>query len=132
MQKQLLDVGIFHETYGQPVLSKPKVPSMERCVLRYELIREELQEFREAYEGSDIVASADALIDLLYVVHGAFHEFGLGEIQDELFDEVQNSNMLKLDADGNILYHPNGKVKKSELFKEPDLKSIILKRLNNI
>lgn len=131
MNKQLEQVQIFHETFGQPVLNYPKVPSKERCELRFKLIEEELKEFKEAYENNDIVESADALIDLVYVVHGSLLEFGLTNIDDQLFDEVQRSNMSKLDENGNVIYKPNGKVAKSNLFKEPDLKSIIEKTQNN-
>ena len=131
MNKQLESVKEFHRTYNQPILSTPQIPSLERCKLRYDLIAEELKEFKDAYEAGDIVEVADALSDLTYVVNGSYLEFGLGDLQEELFDEVQRSNMSKLDADGNVLYHPNGKVKKSDLFSEPDLKSII-DRLNNI
>ena len=131
MNKQLEDVAVFHRTYKQPILNTPQIPSLKRCELRYELIKEELGEFKEAYESGDLVKCADALVDLSYVINGSYLEFGLGNIQEELFDEVQKSNMSKLDINGEVLYHPTGKVKKSDLFKEPDLKSII-DRLNII
>jgi len=125
MNKQIEQVKLFHKTFGQPVLTKPTIPSKERCDLRFKLIEEELEEFKEAYENNDIVEVADALTDLLYVIFGSHIEFGLSEIAEELFDEVQKSNMSKLDENGNVIYKPNGKVAKSDLFKEPDLKSII-------
>ena len=131
MNKQLKQVQEFHETFGQPVLTTPTIPSKERCELRFALIEEELRELKEAYEANDIVGVADALTDLTYVVNGTYIEFGLAPLAEELFDEVQASNMSKLDENGNVIYKPNGKVAKSNLFREPDLKSIIEKHCEN-
>jgi predicted HAD superfamily Cof-like phosphohydrolase len=95
MNDYLKKVKIFHETFGAPVLDKPQIPSKERCDLRISLIQEELNELSEAIKNKDIVEVADALCDLQYVLSGAILEFGLGEKFDELFDEVQRSNMSK-------------------------------------
>lgn len=130
MNKQLKMVEVFHQTFGQPVLNKPTIPSKERCELRFALIEEELRELKEAYETNDIVGVADALSDLTYVINGTYIEFGLAPIAEELFDEVQASNMSKLDENGKVIYKTNGKVAKSNLFREPDLKSIIEKYSN--
>lgn len=127
MIKAIEQVKVFHETFKQPVIDKPSIPSPDRCQLRFDLIQEELNELKEAYEANDIVAVADALTDLRYVVYGSFLEFGLGAAAEDLFDEVQRSNMSKLDENGQILYKPNGKVMKSNLFSEPNLKSIVEK-----
>jgi predicted HAD superfamily Cof-like phosphohydrolase len=95
MNDYLKKVKIFHETFGAPVLENPQIPSKERCDLRISLLQEELNELSEAIKNKDIVEVADALCDLQYVLSGAILEFGLGEKFDELFDEVQRSNMSK-------------------------------------
>jgi predicted HAD superfamily Cof-like phosphohydrolase len=129
--KQIEQVKQFHKTFGQPILDTPQIPEKGRCELRYALIAEELEEFKEAYEANDIVGVADALTDLLYVVLGSHNEFGLHAIAEKLFDEVQRSNMSKLDENGQVIYKPNGKVAKSDLFSEPDLKSIVERVMEN-
>ena len=92
--------------------------------LRYELIREELEEMREALDTKDLVGIADALADLLYVVYGAGHSFGLD--LDACFNEVHRSNMSKLDKNGKPIYREDGKVLKGEDYSPPDLKSTLL------
>ncbi len=91
----LNQVAEFHRTFQHPVLSKPTVPSEDRCKLRVALIAEELKELQEAIEEKDIIEIADALCDIQYVLSGAVLEFGLGEKFKALFDEVQRSNMSK-------------------------------------
>ena len=91
--------------------------------LRYELIREELEEMREALDSKDMVGIADALSDLLYVVYGAGHSFGIN--LDACFNEVHRSNMSKLGADGKPIYREDGKVLKGPDYSEPDLKKIL-------
>jgi predicted HAD superfamily Cof-like phosphohydrolase len=88
-------VAEFHRLFKHPVLSQPAIPESKRCDLRVELIAEELKEFEEAIKEKDIVAIADALCDLQYVLSGAVLEFGLGEKFNALFKEVQRSNMSK-------------------------------------
>ncbi|WP_337044154.1 nucleoside triphosphate pyrophosphohydrolase family protein [Emticicia sp. 17c] len=96
---QVLDclnqVADFHRTFQHPILETPQIPSEQRCNLRVALIAEELKELEEAIENKDIVAVADALADIQYVLSGAVLEFGLGEKFRALFDEVQRSNMSK-------------------------------------
>ncbi len=92
----LNDVAAFHRAFRLPVLDAPQIPDEERCRLRVNLLQEELDELREAISNKDIVAVADALCDLQYVLSGAVLEFGLGEKFAELFDEVQRSNMSKV------------------------------------
>ena len=130
MKKQIKQVALFHTTYGQPLLKKPALPSMERMMLRYELLREELQEFKDAIEAGDLVEAADALIDMDYIQKGSLLEFGLADCAEDLFDEVQRSNMSKLDENGNVVRREDGKILKSALFSAPDLKSIIEKYQN--
>lgn len=91
----LTSVAAFHDTFHLPVLPHPVIPDEKRCELRVSLLQEELNELREAIEYKDIVAVADALADLQYVLSGAILEFGLGSKFKELFDEVQRSNMSK-------------------------------------
>lgn len=93
--KALNAVSAFHKTFNLPILEDPVIPSKDRCDLRLSLIEEELQELREAIENNDLVEVADAFCDIQYVLSGAILEFGLGQKFDELFSEVQRSNMSK-------------------------------------
>ena len=91
----LSKVSEFHKTFNVPVLDKPEIPSEERCQLRVNLLQEELNELSEAIKNKDLVEIADALCDLQYVLSGSVLEFGLSEKFDQLFDDVQRSNMSK-------------------------------------
>ena len=108
-------------TFGQEVITKPKLTGVSE--LRYDLIREELLELREALDEKDIVGVADALTDILYVTYGAGHAFGIN--LDKCFAEVQRANMSKLGEDGRPIYREDGKVLKGPKYSSPDLKSII-------
>lgn len=88
-------VAEFHRTFKHPIQSAPIIPEENRCRLRVSLIAEELKEFEEAIQQKDIVAVADALADIQYVLSGAILEFGLGDRFKQLFEEVQRSNMSK-------------------------------------
>lgn len=88
-------VAEFHKTFQAPILPNPQIPSADRCKLRVSLLQEELNELQEAIDNNDLVEIADALADLQYVLSGAILEFGLGEKFNELFNEVQRSNMSK-------------------------------------
>lgn len=125
MNKLLADVVTFMKTFGQPVISQPHIPSKDRQALRIELIEEELIELREAFDAKDIVGVADALTDLLYVVNGCVVECGLKDYIDACHDEVQASNMSKLDEDGKPIYRIDGKVLKGPNFFSPNLEKII-------
>ena len=115
----------FMESFGQEVKSKPEWPDSETMELRIDLIEEELGEFKDAILSADgtLVDIADALSDLLYVVYGAGHSFGLD--LDACFKEVHRSNMSKLDENGEPIYREDGKVLKGPDFTEPDLESMI-------
>ena len=115
----------FMEVFGQEVKNKPEWPEAETMELRIDLIEEELGEFKDAILSADgtLVDVADALSDLLYVVYGAGHSFGLD--LDACFKEVHRSNMSKLDERGNPIYREDGKVLKGPDFTEPDLESMI-------
>ncbi len=116
-------VKIFMKTFGQEVKERACFPSTQTTELRYDLIREELAEFKEAIENNDIKEVADALTDILYVTYGAGHAFGID--LDQCFDEVQNSNMSKLGLDGKPIYNEKGKVMKGPNYFEPDLNKFV-------
>ena len=118
-----LKVKEFMKTFGQEVLSKPTFPDNKIIKLRLDLIKEELNELEDAIKNKNLVEIADALTDILYVTYGAGHAFGIN--LDSCFDEVQNSNMSKLDENGNPIYNENGKVLKGPNYFEPNLKKFI-------
>ena len=109
----------FMETFGQEVKSRPSFSSDKINMLRYNLIKEELDEFKQALDNSDLLEVADALTDILYVTYGAGHAFGIN--LDACFEEVQNSNMSKLGTDGKPIYNDQGKVMKGPNYFKPDL-----------
>ena len=116
-------VKIFMKTFGQEVKERACFPSTQTTELRYDLIREELAEFKEAIENNDIKEVADALTDILYVTYGAGHAFGID--LDKCFKEVQDSNMSKLGLDGKPIYNEKGKVMKGPNYFKPDLKKFV-------
>jgi predicted HAD superfamily Cof-like phosphohydrolase len=116
-------VKIFMETFGQEVKNKPSFSSEKINNLRYELIKEELDEFKEALKDKDILEVADALTDILYVTYGAGHAFGID--LDKCFEEVQQSNMSKLDEKGKPIYNESGKVMKGPSYFKPDLTKFV-------
>jgi len=118
-----LSVKKFMETFGQEVKEKAEFPSNKITSLRYELIKEELDELKDAIEKKDIKEVADALTDILYVTYGAGHAFGIN--LDKCFEEVQNSNMSKLGADGKPIYNEKGKVMKGPNYFKPDLNKFV-------
>tara|TARA_B100000282_G_scaffold67039_1_gene45221 strand:+ start:81 stop:452 length:372 start_codon:yes stop_codon:yes gene_type:complete len=113
----------FMKTFGQEVKEKAEFPSVKITSLRYELIREELQELKDAIEKNDIKEVADALTDILYVTYGAGHAFGIN--LDKCFEEVQSSNMSKLGKDGKPIYNEKGKVMKGPNYFKPDLNKFV-------
>ena len=113
----------FMETFGQEVKSRPSFSSDKINMLRYNLIKEELNEFKQALDNNDLLEVADALTDILYVTYGAGHAFGIN--LDACFEEVQNSNMSKLGNDGKPIYSDQGKVMKGPNYFKPDLSKFI-------
>ena len=113
----------FMETFGQEIKKKAEFPNIKITELRYALIKEELGELKEAIENKDIKEVADALTDILYVTYGAGHAFGIN--LDKCFEEVQNSNMSKLDENGKPIYNEYGKVMKGPNYFKPDLSKIV-------
>ena len=113
----------FMETFGQEIKEKASFPNDKITSLRYDLIKEELDEFKEAIDKKDIKEVADALTDILYVTYGAGHAFGIN--LDKCFEEVQNSNMSKLGKDGKPIYNENGKVMKGPNYFKPNLSKFV-------
>ncbi len=116
-------VGIFMKTFGQDVKQSSALSTDKINELRVSLIKEELDELIEAMNKKDLVEVADALTDILYVTYGAGHAFGIN--LDDCFEEVQNSNMSKLDKDGKPIYNDKGKVMKGPNYFKPDLSKFI-------
>ena len=109
----------FMKIFGQEVKEKAEFPDNKITSLRYDLINEELEEFKQAIDNKDIKEVADALTDILYVTYGAGHAFGIN--LDKCFEEVQKSNMSKLGNDGKPIYNEKGKVMKGPKYFKPDL-----------
>ncbi len=113
----------FMQTFGQEVKEKAEFPANKIITLRYDLIREELEELKEALEKKDIKEVADALTDILYVTYGAGHAFGID--LDKCFEEVQSSNMSKLGTDGKPIFNDKGKVMKGPNYFKPNLNKFV-------
>ena len=116
-------VKSFMKTFGQDVKTKPSLSTDKINSLRYDLIKEELDELKVAMESKDLLEVADALTDILYVTYGAGHAFGID--LDKCFKEVQNSNMSKLDENGRPIYNEKGKVMKGPKYFKPDLNKFL-------
>jgi len=117
------DVKTFMHAFGQEVKVKASFPNEKIIKLRYELIHEELEEFKKAMEEKNLKEIADALTDILYVTYGAGHAYGID--LDKCFTEVQRSNMSKLGEDGKPIYNEKGKVMKGPKYFEPNLRQFI-------
>ena len=113
----------FMQTFGQEVKTKPSFSTDKINRLRIDLIKEELDELQEAMKNNDLLEVADALTDILYVTYGAGHAFGID--LDKCFEEVQNSNMSKLDENGEPIYNESGKVMKGPNYFKPDLSKFV-------
>ena len=113
----------FMKTFGQEIREKAGFPDKKITSLRYDLIKEELEELKDALDNKDIKEVADALTDILYVTYGAGHAFGIN--LDKCFEEVQNSNMSKLGLDGKPIYNDKGKVMKGPDYFKPNLKKFV-------
>ena len=116
-------VGIFMKTFDQEVKNKPSFSTDKINKLRIDLIKEELDELIEAMKNKDLLEVADALTDILYVAYGAGHAFGID--LDKCFDEVQSSNMSKLDKNGKPIYDEKGKVMKGPKYFKPNLSKFV-------
>jgi predicted HAD superfamily Cof-like phosphohydrolase len=125
--KETIDkVRLFHDAFGIDNAPAPTAKlSKDDILLRYKLMREENEEYLEAAENGDLVEVADALGDMLYILCGTILKHGLQEKIEEVFNEIQRSNMSKLDANGKPIYREDGKVLKSELYFKPDIARIL-------
>lgn len=122
MQKQLQAVEVFHKAFGLGVKSSPEIHLPEALIkLRYELMKEENEEYLEAALNKNMIEVADALGDMLYILCGTLLEHGMQHKIEEVFDEIQRSNMSKLDADGCPVYREDGKVMKGPNYQKPQL-----------
>ena len=117
------NVKKFMQTFGQEVKNKTQLPNDNIVDLRYELIKEELEELNQAIKDKNLKEIADALTDILYVTYGAGHAFGVD--LDKCFDEVQRSNMSKLGTDGTPIYNESGKVMKGPSYFKPNLNKFL-------
>ena len=117
------DVKTFMETFGQMVRTKPQFPNEQTMQLRYDLIKEELNELEHAMKTKNLKEVADALTDILYVTYGAGYAYGID--LDKCFKEVQRANMSKLGTDGKPIYNDKGKVMKGPNYSEPNLKQFL-------
>lgn len=116
----------FHESFKIENNYQPTTEiSDEEILLRYKLMREENEEYLEAAKNKDLVEIADALGDQLYILCGTILKHGMQHKIAEVFEEIQRSNMSKLDSDGNPIYREDGKVLKSDQYFRPDIKSIL-------
>jgi predicted HAD superfamily Cof-like phosphohydrolase len=135
MQKQLAQVAKFQRAFGQNVAEKPQLISRKKAFLRYDLGKEELDEYVESVENEDLVGIADSLTDQLYILCGTILEHGMQNIIEDCFTEIQNSNMSKLDENGKPIINgengvldltrPLGKILKSKNYFEPNLKKFL-------
>ena len=116
-------VGIFMKTFNQDVKDSSSLSTDKINLLRISLINEELDELKQAISEKNLIEVADALSDILYVTYGAGHAFGID--LDKCFEEVQNSNMSKLDKDGKPIYNDAGKVMKGPSYFKPDLSQFV-------
>ncbi len=116
-------VGLFMKTFGQEIKIQSSLSTEKINNLRISLINEELDELKKAISNEDIVEVADALTDILYVAYGAGHAFGID--LDKCFDEVQRSNMSKLDKNGKPIFNEHGKVMKGPDYFKPDLSKFL-------
>ena len=128
MKKQIEHVRQFHDAFGIENKQKPTAQLSEKVYqLRYNLMKEENEEYLEAAEAGDMVEIADALGDMMYILCGTILSHGMDYIIDDVFEEIQQSNMSKLDENGKPIYREDGKVMKGANYFKPNIKSILEK-----
>ncbi|MBN9285772.1 MULTISPECIES: nucleoside triphosphate pyrophosphohydrolase family protein [Flavobacterium] len=126
MKKQLQAVQEFHESFGLGVSQAPKADLGEqKNLLRFNLMKEENEEYLEAVQNNDLVEIADALGDMLYILCGTILEHGLQHKIEDVFEEIQRSNMSKLGEDGKPIYREDGKVMKGPNYFKPNFETIL-------
>lgn len=125
LEDKINSVATFHDTFKIGNRTKPTSDIGEEYKLRYDLLKEENDEYLEACQNNDLVEIADALGDQLYIILGTILRHGLQDKIGEVFDEIQRSNMSKLDKDGNPIFREDGKILKGENYFKPDIKKIL-------
>jgi predicted HAD superfamily Cof-like phosphohydrolase len=118
-------VKFFHECFDQKNADAPTVISKKESILRHSLLAEENNEYLEAVEADDLVGIADALGDQLYIIYGTILKHGLQHKIEEVFEEIHNSNISKLGADGKPIYREDGKILKGPNYFKPDINKIL-------
>lgn len=128
MKNKIAAVDLFHDAFGLGIKNSPTADlSKEKNLLRFNLMKEENEEYLEAANDNDLVEVADALGDMLYILCGTIIEHGMQDKIEEVFNEIQRSNMSKLGADGKPIYREDGKVLKGPNYFKPDIKAILEK-----
>jgi predicted HAD superfamily Cof-like phosphohydrolase len=127
LYEKIKSVEEFHEIFKIGNASEIKLIDEKDYTLRYNLIKEENEEYLEACKNGDIVEIADALGDQLYILFGTILKHGLQHKIEEVYDEIHRSNMSKLDENGQPIYREDGKVMKSNLYFRPNIKSVLEK-----
>ncbi len=128
MKNKLAAVSEFHKAFGLGMKESPTANlGIKKNLLRYELMREENEEYLEAANNDDLVEVADALGDMLYILCGTIIEHGMQHKIEEVFNEIQRSNMSKLGADGKPIYREDGKVLKGPNYFKPNIKEVLEK-----
>ena len=126
MRKQINHVKLFHESFGIENKTKPNSNLSEKVYnLRYNLMKEENDEYLDACEKGDLVEIADALGDMMYILCGTILSHGLQNKIEEIFEEIQRSNMSKLDENGKPIYREDGKILKSKKYFKPNISKIL-------
>ena len=126
MQNQLKSVKIFHEAFGIKISNKPTLElSKDILKLRHSLMVEETNEYLKAVEERNLIEVADALGDMLYILCGTILTHGFQNLIEDIFDEIQTSNMSKLGYDGKPIYRNDGKVLKGPNYKKPNIKKFL-------
>ena len=126
IKKPIEAVTKFHEAYGLGIENKPQANLSEKIVeLRYNLMKEENEEYLQAAQDNDLIEIGDALGDMLYILCGTIIAHGFQDKMEDIFEEIQRSNMSKLDTDGKPIYREDGKVMKGPNYFKPDLEKII-------
>ncbi len=126
MKKIIKHVEDFHDAFGIVNNYEPTTKlSEEEIMLRYNLMKEENEEYLEAAKNNDIVEIADALGDQLYILCGTILKHGLQHKIEEVFEEIQRSNMSKLDGNGNPIFREDGKILKSDRYFKPNIKTVL-------
>ena len=125
LEDKINSVATFHDTFKIGNRTVPTADIGEEFKLRYNLLKEENDEYLEACENKDLVEIADALGDQLYILFGTVLRHGLQHKIEEVFDEIQRSNMSKLDKEGNPIFREDGKILKGEGYFKPEIKKIL-------